>query len=573
MNSTLHRKSLVLAVATALGMVTPFAQANLITSLVDGSDTTARKFAIEEQGEATKDYFGKTTGTAVSDVMIDQDLTVVVPVISGYTVTQANRMTIRLTLTGGAKFANKPFLVCSHTAYDATNNLSQLADSTWANMGKMAANATLCLLSAVGGQLRDAGNSNCTTAANVAGAASAFLVSPDTGGSGSVTATYLLPEKLITRVGVAGASAAGCILTFGKAGKFEDLQSAGIASVGGAQSAYVTAFSITDRKDIGLKAEIIYVDAGVNSTKPFEGTIIKFVTAIAARITQGTERVVDVKKASKEFTDGVTVQIGGFALSAGQTTDPRVSRSSETAGLTTIKKMVSGYAITISGKTIGGAKQAWLTDGADCASTNKYGMAQVASTEGGSSIVIGASGITDPTITPNYFPAVGSELKVCLEVKGTDVLSDGQLSATLTGIPSSSSFLLDLGAGGNLSKITRNGAVIRVLNVPAKDNADQSFLRFYNTSSLPTEVRGSLYGADGKLVGTENSVLFSALKANDVEILDAAKLEAKIGAPWTGKAWLLIQADISTEFFRVQSMIRAPGTPGVLVNVSGEAYN
>jgi len=577
MNLT-HKKSLVLAVAAALGMITPLAQASLITSLVDGSDATARKFAIEEQGEATKDYFGRTAGAtpaAASNIMVDQDLTILVPVISGYTVTQANRMTVRLTLTGGAKFANKPYLVCSHTAYDAANNASPLTDTTWFNMANMGVNDS-CLLSAVGGQLRDGGNVNCTTAANTVNAASAFLMSPDTGGKGSVTATYIFPEKLITRVGVAGASGAGCILTFGQGDDFTKLQSAGMTV---SNSAFVTAFSIGTRQNIGLKSEIIYVDAGVNNTKPFEGTIIKFVTAIAPKFVQGSERVIDVKKASKEFvTDGTIVEIGQFALSAGQLAaeQPRFSRSWESGavGLTTTKTLVSGVSITLSGPTIAGAKQAWLVANAvgnTCQGGTRYGLAQVAATSGASTLIIGASGIGDPTNAPDYFAAVG--LRICLEVKGTDLLSDGQLTASFAGLAKSTSFLLDPGNGGELSKITRNGAVVRVLNVPAKDNADQTFLRFYNSSSLPTTVRATLYGADGKSIGTENATLFDALKANDVEILDAAKLEAKLGKPWSGRAWLLIQADVSAEFFKVQSMIRAPGTPGVLINVSGEAYN
>jgi len=576
MNLT-HKKSLVLAVATALGMITPLAQASIITSLVDGSDTTARKFAIEEQGEATKDYFGRTAGAtpaAASNIMVDQDLTILVPVISGYTVTQANRMTVRLTLTGGAKFANKPYLVCSHTAYDAANNASPLTDTTWFNMANMG-NDDSCLLSAVGGQLREGGNGDCTTAANTVKAASAFLMSPDTGGKGSVTATYIFPEKLITRVGVAGASGAGCILTFGQGDDFTKLQSAGMTV---SNSAFVTAFSIGTRQNIGLKTEIIYVDAGVNNTKPFEGTIIKFVTAIAPRFVQGDPRIIDVKKASKEFTDGTIVEIGQFALSAGQAAEPRFSRSWESGavGLTMTRSLVSGVSITLSGPTLAGAKQAWLTDNVStCLGGAKYGLAQVAATSGGTTLIIGASGIGDPGVgPPNYFHTPSTQgLRICLEVKGTDLLSDGQLTASFAGLAKSTSFLLDPGNGGDLSKITRNGAVVRVLNVPAKDNADQTFLRFYNSSSLPTTVRATLYGADGKSIGTENATLFDALKANDVEILDAAKLEAKLGKPWSGRAWLLIQADVSAEFFKVQSMIRAPGTPGVLINVSGEAYN
>lgn len=573
MNLT-HKKSLMLAVAAALGMVTPFAQASLITSLMDGTDTTAVKFAIEEQGEATKDYYGRTTSsTTDSGSLVDQDLTIHVPVIAGYTVTQANRMIVRLTLTGGAKFANKPYLVCANTAGAGT------VGSKWAD-GSLAKSAAggVCLINATNGNLAAFG-SECTTAmlGDTTTGASAFSMSPDTGGKGSVTATFTLPEKLITRVGIADGSGAGCILTFGQNEVFGNLASAGHATL---VSSFVTAFTIGSRQDIGLKAEVTYVDAGVNTTKTYQGTIIKFVTALAGIVSAGITHTIDVgKKASKEFTNGTIVQVGTFNLSGVQTTMPRVSKSyvDYIAGNTNlVSAMLSGFSITISGPTIAGAKQAWLDDGATCGAGNKYALTQVATTSGGSSVTLTVTAIGDPATLPNYFDTVvATTPKVCLEVPGTTTLSDGQLTATLTGLPKSTSFVIDLGIGGNLSKIDRNGAVVRVLNIPAVGNADQPFIRFYNTSSQPTQVRATLYGQDGKIIGTENSVLFSALKANDVEILDAAKLQAKLGAtaPWTGRAWLLIQADVDKEAFKVQAMIRTPGTPGVLVNLSGEAYN
>jgi len=329
-----------------------------------------------------------------------------------------------------------------------------------------------------------------------------------------------------------------------------------------------------------LKAEITYVDAGINAIKTYQGTIIKFVTALAGTIVAGNTQTIDVgKKASKEFTVGTIVTAGTFNLTAAQATMPRVSKSyvDFVAGNTNlVSAMVSGFSITISGPTVAGAKQVWLDDGATCGAGTKYGVTQVAATSGGSSVTLIVTAIGDPALAPNYFSNLaGTVPKICLEVPGTTTLSDGQLTATLTALPKSASFVIDLGIGGNLSKIDRNGAVVRVLNIPAVGNADQGFFRFYNTSSQPTQVRATLYGQDGKIIGTENSVLFSALKANDVEILDAAKLQAKIGAtaPWTGRAWLLIQADVDKEAFKVQAMIRTPGTPGVLVNLSGEAYN
>ena len=599
MNLT-HKKSLVLAVAAALGIVTPLAQASLITTLIPGADdSTARKFAIEEQGEATKEYYGRTQFSAITSVgsIVDQDLTVHIPVIAGYTVTQANRMIVRLTLSGGAKFANKPYLVCANTAAAGAVD-SIWREGTLGKSGAAGANAP-CLMNAAGGNLVALSTITnvCSTAiANGDTGVSAFYMSPDTGGKSSVTATFTLPEKLVTRVGIAGGSGAGCILTFGQTEDFTKLASAGGGAIGG--SSFVTAFTLGSRQDVGLKAEVTYVDAGINTMKTFQGTIIKFVTALAGVIKAGDTQTIDVgKKASKEFTNAnsTIVKIGEFNLSAGlaQSTVagahgvPRVSKSYDdyvVGNTNLVSGIISGYSVTISGPTVAGAKQAWLDTDDTCNGTTKAGLTQVAAAPtttdgggggGGSTVTLTVTGIVDATNhnSINYFPA--GKMKVCLEVPGTTLLSDGQLTATLTGLPKSTSFVLDLGAGGNLSKIDRNGAVVRVLNIPAVGNADQPFIRFYNTSSQPTQVRATLYGQDGKVIGTENSLLFSALKANDVEILDAAKLQAKVGAtaPWTGRAWLLIQADVDKEAFKVQAMIRTPGTPGVLVNLSGEAYN
>lgn len=582
MNSTIHKKSLLLAVAAALGMVAPLAQANLITSLADNSDASARKFAIEESGESSKDYYGRTEilQTTPTYALSTQDLTVHVPVIAGYTVTSINRMILKLTLTGGAKFANKAFLICSHSAAGAGSKNTVWRDGS---LGKgVATNDEYgFVLSAQNGQLA-AGGTNATTAVdNATNGVSAFLLYPTDGGiAGSTTATYNFPSGLITRVGVANGSGAGCIVTFGAAGVFGGLATAGGVTVGA--SSFVTAFNIGTRQNIGMKTEITYVDAGVTRVITNEQTIIKFVTALTSVIQAGNVATIDVgKKASKEFTVGTVAEIGKFNLTAAQTTPPRVASgwASYTVGsvgsTALVSGMVSGFSITIAGSTIAGAKQAWVTEDANCGGANRRGLAQIAATSGGSSTVtLAVTAIGDPATAPNYFNST-SPLKICLEVPGTTLLSDGQLTATITGLAKNANFLLDMGSGGNLSKIDRNGAVVRVLNIPAVGNADQAFIRIYNTSSLPTKVRGTLYGQDGKTIGTVDSVLFEALKPNDVEILDAAKLQAKVAAtaPWTGRAWLLIQADVDKEAFKVQALIRTPGTPGVLVNLSGEAYN
>jgi hypothetical protein len=161
---------------------------------------------------------------------------------------------------------------------------------------------------------------------------------------------------------------------------------------------------------------------------------------------------------------------------------------------------------------------------------------------------------------------------VCLEADGTKVMSDGSLTVTFNATsPSGATY--ELGSG-DLTTVTRNGVALRVLNVPATNNADQAFIRFYNTSAQETIVTGTLYGQDGKALGKEGAELLSPLKPYDVKALSAAQLADKLGigtTPWTGRAWLLVQAPIDPTAFKVQALVRAPN--GTLVNVSTDAMD
>ena len=148
-------------------------------------------------------------------------------------------------------------------------------------------------------------------------------------------------------------------------------------------------------------------------------------------------------------------------------------------------------------------------------------------------------------------------------------MSDGQISITVNGI-SPGGALFEIGSG-NIALVGRNGTVVRVLNIPNSTGADRAFIRFYNTSTQPVVVTGTLYGQDGKEIGTKGAKLFDPLQSNDTKTLDSAALMAKVGATaaWTGRAWLMIQAPISADMFKVQALVRTAN--GTLTNVSSDA--
>jgi hypothetical protein len=160
---------------------------------------------------------------------------------------------------------------------------------------------------------------------------------------------------------------------------------------------------------------------------------------------------------------------------------------------------------------------------------------------------------------------------VCLEADGNQTLSDGALTITFNATsPSGATYEL---GNGDLTTVTRNGAVLRILNIPATNNADQAFIRFYNSSSQPITVTGTLYGQDGKALSKDGAEIVAPLNPYDVKALSAADLATKLSitTPWTGRAWLLVQSAVDPSMFKVQALVRSPN--GTLINLSTDALD
>jgi hypothetical protein len=211
-----------------------------------------------------------------------------------------------------------------------------------------------------------------------------------------------------------------------------------------------------------------------------------------------------------------------------------------------------------------GVQSVSLHDGIACNANELYKGVPTTTTGGSSVSVTGIVVGANEKILPG--------LTICTTVDGTKTLDAGQLSAVLTG-GGVSNFVPDLGSTTDIVKVSINGARLRVLNIPAVGATESAALRFYNTSSQDIVVTGTLYGQDGKELGTPNSTLFSALKSNDVELLTAATLAQKFGitTPWTGRAWLMVQAQVDISSFKVQALIRSAN--GTLINMSTDVTN
>jgi len=355
----------------------------------------------------------------------------------------------------------------------------------------------------------------------------------------------------------------------------------GVAVAGG-----VSAYTVGNGGTIDMNIDTTYVQGGVATTMSTGGTLLKFVTALKTTISPkdiaGNSPVVsiDVKQASKKFdsTPNATLVSTTVATLGSLKVVPftamgvagGVRIATKSAADTTVADLVATATVTISGPLAAGVLEIGLNPGnatsTGCGGTTLVKGSPSITTGGGGSVTIANIPVPPGTVTLN------TGLNICATVDGTKVLNAGQLTAVLTGggVPN---FVPNFGAETNITEVKINGARLRVLNIPRVGGVETASLRFYNTSSQDIVVIGTLYGEDGKVLGTENATLFSPLKANDVEQLNAAGLSQKFGitTPWTGRAWLLVQAQVDATSFRVMSLIRSAN--GTLINMSTDVTN
>jgi len=203
-------------------------------------------------------------------------------------------------------------------------------------------------------------------------------------------------------------------------------------------------------------------------------------------------------------------------------------------------------------------------------------------TSGGSKAVLtvtnaAIAGATEPQMD-------GAGFEVCIEVGGTTFLSEGPLTLKLTGTGKANGTrkgVFDFGdvgsVGSPLTTVGKNGTTIRVLNIPyyGGSTLDRPFIRMYNTSDKEITVLGTLYGQDGKVVtGAKEGATIAIIPAKGVKVLDSDALATVAGggtkvSPWSGRAWLLLQAAVDKTLFKVQALVRSPN--GALINLSGDA--
>ena len=79
----------------------------------------------------------------------------------------------------------------------------------------------------------------------------------------------------------------------------------------------------------------------------------------------------------------------------------------------------------------------------------------------------------------------------------------------------------------------------RVLNIEGFESSNMTYVRLINTENQDTgEIIGTLYDAEGNVVGSANSVLAANLGPNQQVWINRSELANKVGAQWNGESLL-----------------------------------
>jgi len=349
----------------------------------------------------------------------------------------------------------------------------------------------------------------------------------------------------------------------------------------GTCSATVTISLASGEKDYGLMVSAQHqypVDVITFSTA---GSIITFGQAFNAAITP-TIVTIDVRdpSLSKKFVEGGTTQtvvkIGTLSYKLNGSSYYKRDATTNLLGAivaTDSSDYLTGTKLTLSGTPlIGGVEGVFTTlESNNCNEANKLGAGLVVPASG--SVAIDISNSTDELTNANG-------VVVCYKANTTTPIEKGSITYKWEVVTAGAGKTpnLDIPGDKQLSSFTKNGASIKVLNIPSPTNAvDLPFIRVYNMGPTTANIYGTLYGqgdasnvGGGDILGGKSGVALLKLDPGAVGVIQAADIAKALGIDplvgWVGRAWLQMEAD--SQLVRVQALIRSGGAGGTLVNAS-----
>lgn len=341
-------------------------------------------------------------------------------------------------------------------------------------------------------------------------------------------------------------------------------------------------------KDYGITVTAAWFDAYEKVSASVVGTLITFAQGAQASVEQGKVTVdVSSPSLSKNFVTLTNNVSATFA--AGGTIVARLGniKYAQTVGVNTLamaqvdtNDYLQSFTLTVSGSPLNAVQQTATTSAHSSAGIflSLDACLNSAATPANSPRNPTSGKITFAGVVPSPADAATVTWSVCMVANNVNPIERGQVSFTIGPIVGQlASYVPNLSVvDPTLTKVTKNGTSLKVLNIPAPDSPyDLPAIRLYNMGTTTGKVTGTLYGqgdannvGGGEILGTANTVLVESLAPNAVKLIPSAEIGKLFGkTTWTGRAWMQIESEIKG--LRVQALIRTTvGGQMVLTNMS-----
>ena len=139
-----------------------------------------------------------------------------------------------------------------------------------------------------------------------------------------------------------------------------------------------------------------------------------------------------------------------------------------------------------------------------------------------------------------------------IEAQGRLILSSTDLEQRFNELPWTGPAILDVTSTNSfelMTRLSRNGRVTNtncirtgnVHNLEGTDSLDVSYVRFINDGTTPvSDIRGTLYDANGNVIGQADTQYFETLAAREAIFLSRDSISNIVGETWTGVATLVL---------------------------------
>ena len=348
------------------------------------------------------------------------------------------------------------------------------------------------------------------------------------------------------------------------------LQGGSICHVSGISGTNAVALSGVATKQVSAMIE--FKDGATPATTGYKSNLVTFATALKPVFTVAGSGVIDVAQQTLKYVDGSTtayigsVYYGSVTASAGAMPKDAadgnpVTGTKATVGGQTLATL--DVTMTMTGSPLIGATKVTLNSDNTCATI-------LASAAPSGQVV---SFVRKVSAWQGSVAALGNSAHVCIQHDGTTVINAGKITASLDYSNETVQAQLQLPKSGQLREITKNGATFYGYVIPRSGGLDKTFFRFYNKSANAGNIRVTLYGQDGAMIGNQGVILVDSANfgPNQVAVVDVDAIQTAIGGSFaSGRAHAVFDIELP-DVEMVAAMRNTSDTTAPLINFSAEA--